>query len=574
MKIPYLFFVFLLLEITTFAQIPAFPGAEGFGATASGGRGGGVYYVTNLNCSGVGSLNYGLRQSGKRYILFKVSGVIPCAAEVAQGQVTIAGQTSPGGIIVRGLILDEIYETNTNTDNVIVRHIRSRPKMGTTLPNQGYVLDDGLRLDGANMVIVDHCSFANAADESVQISHSQNITVQNCMLAETIGNHFDLGGMLINYSRADHPQDNISIHHNVWNRIGGRFPEFSCESPHCRNRTLNFEVSNNLFWDQQIQTWYNPCTSGGDGCKDFHLNLNFNNNRSVSRNSYTGPLASFDFLNNANNRVFINGNTMNLYPNYSDYQLFYCCNDFNSNAPNTSNGSAQRLTTRHAFPIVSNTPSAQLQDYMVKQAGAFPRDPQDTRLLNPLKTNAIATQAVNGTDFFNDAFQLNFTSPPAAPTDTDNDGMPDAWEIANGLNPNAADHNGTQLSKKFTGIEGFTNLECYLNELSDKLIGQQSVIITNPSGTITNTEINSSEDFAVIIAPNPTDYDFVVKVNQNTSNWRFELIDLEGRVVLGESNINENTHSFSLPRLITNGTYFIKIYAGSQVWQRKLLVLK
>ena len=216
MKIPYLFFVFLLFEITTFAQIPAFPGAEGFGATASGGRGGSVYYVTNLNCSGVGSLNYGLQQSGKRYILFKVSGVIPCAAEVAQGQVTIAGQTSPGGIIVRGLILDEIYETNTNTDNVIVRHIRSRPKMGTTLPNQGYVLDDGLRLDGANMVIVDHCSFANAADESVQISHSQNITVQNCMLAETIGKHFDLGGMLINYSRADHPQDNISIHHNVY----------------------------------------------------------------------------------------------------------------------------------------------------------------------------------------------------------------------------------------------------------------------------------------------------------------------------------------------------------------------
>ena len=80
---------------------------------------------------------------------------------------------------MRGIILDEIYETGTNSKNVIIRHLRSRPKLGTTLPNQGYVLDDGLRLDGASRVIVDHCSFANAVDESVQISSSNNITIQN-----------------------------------------------------------------------------------------------------------------------------------------------------------------------------------------------------------------------------------------------------------------------------------------------------------------------------------------------------------------------------------------------------------
>ena len=204
--------------------IPAFPGAEGFGAVATGGRGGNVYYVTNLNCSGPGSLQNGLNQAGAKYILFKVSGVIPCAAEVFKGDVTIAGQTSPAGVIVRGIILDEIYEQNTNSRNVIIRHLRSRPKPTQTLPSQGYVLDDGLRLDGASNVIVDHCSFANAIDESVQISHSRNITIQNSMLSETLGEHFHLGGMLVNYSRADHPQDNISIHHNVWNRIGGRFP--------------------------------------------------------------------------------------------------------------------------------------------------------------------------------------------------------------------------------------------------------------------------------------------------------------------------------------------------------------
>lgn len=170
--------------------IPSFPGAKGFGAVTTGGNvGGGVYYVANLNCSGAGSLQYGLNQTGAKYILFKVSGIIPCAVEVFKGDVTRLQQTSPGGIIVRGIILDEIYEQNTNSRNVVIRHLRSRPKPSQTLPNQGYVLDDGLRLDGAsNVMINNYCSFANAIDESVQISNSRNITIQHCMLSETLAN--------------------------------------------------------------------------------------------------------------------------------------------------------------------------------------------------------------------------------------------------------------------------------------------------------------------------------------------------------------------------------------------------
>jgi hypothetical protein len=571
------FVAIFLLQISCYSQtIPSFPGAEGFGANATGGRNGSVYYVTNLNCSGAGSLQNGLNQLGAKYILFKVSGIIPCAAEVFKGDVTIAGQTSPGGIIVRGIIFDEIYEQNTISRNAIIRHLRSRPKPSQTLPNQGYVLDDGLRLDGASNVIVDHCSFANAIDESVQISNSRNITVQNCMLSETLGEHFNLGGMLMNYSTSAHPQDNISIHHNVWNRIGGRFPEISCESPYCSSNPLNVEITSNLFWDQQIETWYNSCTTGGSDCKNFRLNMNYTNNFSVVRNTYNGPLASADFLNNSNNKLFVSGNKMNRYAQYADYQLFYCCNDFNTNAPNTNLGAAQKLTSRNAFPLISPTIATDLKEYAIKNVGAFPRDPMDRRLINPISQNLLATQAINGVDYFNDAFQLDFTTQPIAPTDSDNDGMPNDWETNNGLNPSVQDHNGTQLSKKFTGIEGYTNLECYLNELSDKLIGKTSVIVTPPSTTIiTSLELNSSERISASISPNPTDAGILIKVKGQINNtWRFELIDTLGRVLMEENNISSAEKSFLLPRLIQSGTYFIKIYLIESIIEQRVVVLK
>jgi len=141
----------------TAADIAAFPGAEGFGAIATGGRGGRVIYVTTLdadpNGEVEGSLNWALRQEGPRYILFKVSGVINGPAYIRRGDVTIAGQTSPGGIITRGLICDDHYEDN-DCRNLVIRHIRSRPAL--QIDNQEGVLDDALRLDGVDTAIIDY----------------------------------------------------------------------------------------------------------------------------------------------------------------------------------------------------------------------------------------------------------------------------------------------------------------------------------------------------------------------------------------------------------------------------------
>lgn len=477
-----------LAVVELLSQIPAFPGAEGFGVlTTTGGRGGSVYYVTNLNCSGPGSLNYGLSQQGARYIVFAVSGIIDCAAEIVWGDCYIAGQTSPGGVVVRGILLDDFYEPAGKARNVIIRHLNSRPGRVESRPGQGWVLDDALRIDGARDIVIDHCSLANAIDECVQLSRSSRVTLSNCMLSETLGYHYDLGGMLINYSTAEYPKDSISIHHNLWNRIGGRMPEISCEESGersgdqtCLTRPFRLEYSNNLLWDMPIQVYYDRgFNSSNDSYHD--VRANFIGNHAVGRNAYCGPLFNAALLSNSDNQLFASDNTMARFATYSDYQLFNCCNDFCQYAPNTEFGTAQRLAQRHAYPSVTYTNSRQLREYMVAQVGAFnahstgKRDPMNRRLLTALRNNALDTQPVNGTDYYNDAFTLDFTTAPAAPTDTDLDGMPDAWETARGLNPSVQDHNGTQLSVSVTGVAGYTNLECYLHLLSESLLSAQVV---------------------------------------------------------------------------------------------------
>jgi hypothetical protein len=151
----------------TFAQLPAFPGAEGFGAAATGGRGGQVVYVTNTNADGPGSLQWALDQPGRKYVLFKVSGVIDARIHLRGGDATIAGETSPGGITVRGFVTDETpFQDQTVqlpgqfAENWILRHIRIRP--GLDGPS-----DDGLRLRYTRHAIVDHVSIGNATDEAL-----------------------------------------------------------------------------------------------------------------------------------------------------------------------------------------------------------------------------------------------------------------------------------------------------------------------------------------------------------------------------------------------------------------------
>jgi len=563
------------------AQIPAFPGSEGFGTlTTTGGRGGAVYYVTNLNCSGPGSLNDALSKQGPKYILFAVSGIIDCAAEITWGDCYIAGQTSPGGIIVRGIILDDFYEPAGRARNVIIRHLNSRPGRESTRPGKGWVLDDALRLDGGRDVVIDHCSFANAIDECIQISRSSRVTLSNCMLAETLGGHFDLGGMLINYSTAEHPKDSITLHHNLWNRIGGRMPEITCEESGekpgdqtCLTRPFRLEYSNNLLWDPNIQIYYGAGFSPSNTTAYHDVFANFVGNHAIARSTYCGPFFNFDLLNNRDNQFFVSGNTMARYPSFSDYQLFYCCNDFCRYGPGTESGTAQRRTVRHPFPLVTYTPAAQLREYMTANVGAFNafsltrRDPMNRRLLAPLSTNTMDSKPVDGVDYYQDAFRMDFTSPPPTLSDTDKDGMPDVWESANGLNPNLADHNGTQLSQALTGMQGYTNLECYLNQLASTLVnGQVTPVktlcpVTGQSGTCPDAP-------SAFIGPEKTL--FTAFPNSFSGRFLGHISDITGRVVHTFPIVEPNSEE-SLSHL-PNGVYFLQITGGQTIFTGKIAV--
>jgi hypothetical protein len=458
------------------AQVPAFPGAEGFGATVTGGRGGRVIVVTTTAASGPGSLQDALDQSGPRYVVFAVSGLIDARIHLRHGDVTIAGETSPGGITIRGFVTDEtpfqdqvVQAPAQFAENWILRHVRIRP--GASGPS-----DDGLRLRYTRNAIVDHVSVGNAVDETVEISYSNGITIQNSLLAETVGGHSFYGGMLMNYSNPAHgfALDRLSIHHNLFVRIEGRLPEASRESAAAAGTTMDLELSNNLYWDPRffiaLGADTNVVTDGGGNPYPIHYRLNAVNN--VFR---TGPAFPYGMWDDqilrapsaVGNELHVSGNVMSLYPGRSDYQLFYCCNDYpGETSPDATSRSATARTSRHPFPSITYTATASLRESLLANAGAFPRDPMDRRLVTPVEEDRIDPAAPNTNPAGDHLLPAYTGGAPAAPTDSDRDGMPDAWEAARGLDPRTPDHAGRDLS-----TAGYDNLEFYLHELSAERVG-------------------------------------------------------------------------------------------------------
>jgi pectate lyase len=546
-----------------YGQLAAFPGAEGFGATASGGRGGRVIYVTNLNAAGPGSLQAALNENGPRYILFKVSGVIPTTVEVptGHGDFTIAGQTSPKGIIVRGFL--SYNEEQVSSENIIIRHLRSRIGDTDQYPTAHWLAEDGITLGGIRRAIIDHCSFAHASDEAVDISRSSLLTIQQCLLAETLGGHSYLGGMLINYSSAQSRLDSLSIHHNIWHRIGGRMPEISCESPYCDGKTINMELSNNLAWDPRIELWYEGPTPNGH----FNLNLNAINNFYHAATSYSNGMYHYDLLNFTANNLFFKGNKMNLYNEYSDYSLFYCCNDFDQGHPNTNFGVANLLPDRHAFPSISYTTTETLSGSLATSAGAFPRDVMDLRLMSNVRDGIIDPLSIDE-DHYKDAFTI--TNEKQAPPDSDEDGMPDYWEKIQGLDIHVQDHNETNLSSYIYGVTGYTNLECYLNCLSDALVNGSSSYTCGIQLDMTS-EVVQNPVTAIEIYPNPANTHIQFKGQNGNTQTYCKIIDATGKIVLHQPFYPNNTISISH---LNSGFYLVILEVqNKQVFRSKLAII-
>lgn len=473
--------------------LAAFPGAEGFGASATGGRGGRVLYVTTLAPRGPGSLQEALDAEGPRTILFRVSGRIEGVPILSRGDVTIAGQSSPGGITLRGLLVqgDVVCEGPSAPEcptpklapkNFVVRHLRIRPGHFDDPNGAG----DGLRLHHAKLGVVDHVSIGNAADEAVQVSFSSDVTIQRSIFAETLGEHAELGGMLVNYSDPARgaPLTRLTVHHNVWNRIFGRLPEVSRENVPDAS-TMDLEVSANLYWDPRRPA-YVAASNPQDG-KKLAYRLNWVGNASVQDPAQPRCFGLFGVEGgpDPSRPSFFPGTSVYVAKNSvsrssrTDLELVYGSDDFcaedKADALPLANAGPKRpawaAASRHPFPAVTYPADEKaLARELYATAGAFPRDPLDRRVMRHVADGTFDKAPIDKNPA-RDTDGLPFASPPAPPLDTDGDGMPDTWEAANGLDPKSpADGALTTLSPKRLGVAGYTNLEVYLEERSREVM--------------------------------------------------------------------------------------------------------
>jgi hypothetical protein len=231
----------------------AFPGAEGFGRNASGGRGGTVYYVTKLNDDGsVGTLRYAINQTGKRYILFKVSGNIELKSNIiiSNSNITIAGQSAPGdGICLKN------YSLIINADNVIIRYMRFR--MGDIGAEEGDALEGRYHKN----IMVDHCSMSWSTDECASFYGNENFTLQWCIISESLRNSVHDKG--IHGYGGIWGGKNASFHHNLLAHNDSRNPRF--DHPGVYNSTQLATMRGVVdFRNNVIYNWGNDASYGGE----------------------------------------------------------------------------------------------------------------------------------------------------------------------------------------------------------------------------------------------------------------------------------------------------------------------
>lgn len=409
--------------------LPAFPGAEGFGTETPGGRGGVVIVVTNLNSSGPGSFRAAMLRTEPRIIVFAVSGVIDLDGgvwlEEAHSYVSILGQSSPGGIT---FINGSIGNYQTNFHDAIIRFIKMRAQEGDTITfNPVYNL------------VVDHSDFSGAADETFDIDASHDLTVQwSTVLNSMSGPNSQNYGVLLAYR----PTSNITWHHNFQahhaNRCGANIHWASGGSVPAGG--ANLEISNNVFYNCAFQQIYRAELEPTEG-----VNWNLIGNFAKS-----GPDTPADsMLFGLSGTVFLQDNQ---YPGQLIMSPF---------------SSPTYLANRHPFPAVSTTSSTQAYEDVLNLAGSWPRDAMTIR------TVGEARQGTGTLGKLNDP--LNTANSPQPPADADLDGIADAWEIANGLDPSNA-QDSAQLHSS-----GYAYIEVYLNEVADALLQQKR---SNPPGNL------------------------------------------------------------------------------------------
>ncbi len=506
-----------VLSITgLYAQTPAFPGAEGGGMYTTGGRGGDVYYVNTLvdNSTGnsttkEGSLRWCLNQTGKRTILFKVSGTImlQSALKIKNGDVTIAGQSAPGD----GICIGNNY-VDVGANNVIIRYLRFR--MG----------DDGVAPGGADAlggrffknVIIDHCSMAWSTDECVSFYNCDYFTLQWSIIAESL--------RLSNHDKGPHGYGGIwggtnsSFHHNLMAHNDSRTPRFGPG----QNTTPHTETT-----DHRNNVIYNyGNTYGGEGMCLNIINNFYKPGAKNSTGAARGRIMSADKDKNVGSirynvwpQMYVDGNVVDDGKNEAnctratnDNWTYGVYNQFASGYGTVSAEDKAAMKMENQFIIKGLSGSDEIvstvtthlartaYDKVLEYSGAsLRRDSYDERIVNETKTGTVTFKGLskyNGyTTNYPETPDIDWrssgypkagiidshwdTKPAGAaddwtpwpvlvsgevPVDSNRDGIPDGW----------LESNFPEKSAKDLNENGYTYLEVYLNSLVEIITQKQN----------------------------------------------------------------------------------------------------
>lgn len=446
----------------------AFPGAEGFGKFTTGGRGGKVCIVTNLEDNGAGSLREAIGQKGKKIIVFAISGTIHLQSPLSiKGDITIAGQSAPGD----GICIAD-YPVSVSGDNVIIRYMRFR--MGDRYQGQKGMVDgsggdDALSSNRRKNIIIDHCSISWSTDEVFSVYGGDSTTLQWNLIAEPLNYsyHFETGDT--DWERHGYGGiwggKHLTAHHNLFAHCISRTPRFDG----IRNSPEEFvDFGNNV-----IYNW------GGN-------------------NIYAGEGGSYNIVNNylkpgpstSKNVVSRIANPWKLEAKNIPYGHWYVSGNYVSGSPDVSGNnsmgvhfekgtdldkSTYLIAKPHAAEFWEVQTATNAFESVLAFAGAsLHRDTLDARLAEDVKNGKGRIIDVQGGYPHGTPYDQSKNAWPALKTsdplpDEDKDGMPDAWEDKNGLNKaDGSDASGYKLSSVFT------NIEVYLNGL----------VIVKPTGRI------------------------------------------------------------------------------------------
>ena len=467
--------------------VPAFPGAEGFGKWATGGtrlppeitrpvpiK---TLFVTNLNDSGEGSLRAAVEASGPRVVIFRVSGIIQLSEPlvVRNGNLTVAGQTAPGdGICIAG------YPMGIDANNVVVRFLRMRLGDANDIEADAFGITPG-----RSNIIIDHCSTSWAIDETFSLYAVRDVTVQWCMITESLYKSI--------HEKGTHGYGSIwggngaSFHHNLFAHHTSRTPRFNGGRASLPELT---DFRNNVIYNWGFNSAY-----GGEVQAQINVVNNYYKYGPATRESVRARIVEPTSDRDMSGQVFLdeNGDPYHTGKWHVSGNHVY---GFPAITADNWAGGVQGafaddpgIRANEPFPVVDIPTQSAEEAYrdVLRLGGArLPRrDPVDRRIMEEVRTGTATHGGIYGagTGIIDTPSDVGgypaYNSIEPLP-DTDSDGIPNVWESANGLNPDDAGdaHTVTQT--------GYTHLEQYLNALAAPAMpdpyGMQPVIAATPSG--------------------------------------------------------------------------------------------